>query len=157
MTAASGEPGQTPPNGGGNPPSADPAYETPTYPTYPGPDPAYGAPMSQAPGGYPPPLPPPGYAPPPPYDAPFPGGYPGYPGYPVAQQGTNTLAIIGLVSSVLGLLCGFGSIIGIVLGAIALSQIKKTGQQGQGLALAAVLVGGASLVLNIIMIIYASS
>lgn len=49
-----------------------------------------------------------------------------------------------------GLLCGVGSIIGIVLGTIAISQIKKTRQNGYGLAVAGIVVGVASLVISIV-------
>lgn len=161
MTAPSGDPGETPQNGGFTPDF--PAYETP-------PDPAYGPPGAPTYGSYPPPPPtPPGYpAPPPPYSPPYqsgyanpgftnPGfpGYPGYPGYPAPPAGTNTVAIFALVSSVLGLLCGFGSILGIILGVVAINQVKKTGQQGHGLAVSAIVVGVASLVLTIIMWTYA--
>lgn len=57
----------------------------------------------------------------------------------VAQK-TNVLAIVGLVFSIVG--CG-ANWIGIVLGAIALRQIKKSQglQGGRGMALAAVIVG----------------
>ena len=49
-----------------------------------------------------------------------------------------------------GLLCGMGSIIGIVLGAIAINQIKQTRQGGYGLAVAGIVVGVASLVISIV-------
>ena len=119
MTAASGDPGE-------NPPPPPPPY-----------------------GGYPPPLlPQPGYYPPPEYGAPYPGGY-----YPTDMSGrptgTNSLAIFSLVASVIGLLCGVGSIVGIVLGVIALGQIKRTGQDGRGLAIAGIAVGAVSLVISI--------
>jgi uncharacterized membrane protein len=42
---------------------------------------------------------------------------------------------IGIVS------CGIGSIVGIVLGVIALNQIKQTNQYGRGLAIAGIAVG----------------
>ena len=152
MTAGSGNPGeksqnegQQPPSGGYEPP---PIEQTPAYGGYPPPPPppAY--------GGYPPygppagadPYPPIGYAPPPEYGAPYPTGY----GYPAQQAGTNSLAIFSLVASVVGLLCGVGSIVGIVLGAIAISQIKKTRQGGYGLAVAGIVVGVASLVISIV-------
>lgn len=154
MTASSGDLGETPQNEGVDP--VFPAYGTP-------PGPAYGAPAGPAYGA----PPPPGYAPPPPppygapYGVPYPGpdpgysGYPGYPGYPgylaPPQATTNTLSIVALVSSVVGLLCGIGSILGIVLGAVAIGQIKKSGQRGHGLAVAAIVVGIASLVLSIMM------
>ena len=118
----------------------------------------------QPPGSYPPP-PPEGYPPPPPAQA---GGYPppasGYPppasGYPGAAPaaGTNGLAIASLVCSVVGVVCGIGSILGIVLGIIAMNQIKRTGQGGRGLALAGIIVGAVLLALGVIgYIIYFSS
>lgn len=59
----------------------------------------------------------------------------GYPPQPNPSEQTNTLAIIALISSF------FISVLGIVLGHIALSQIKKTGEQGRGLALAGTIIG----------------
>lgn len=103
----------------------------------------------QPPGEYPPP-PPEGYPPPPPPQG---GGYPppasGYSG--ATAMGTNGFAIASLVCSLVGWLCGgILSIIGIVLGVVALNQIKQTGQQGRGLALAGIIVGAVSLVLGVI-------
>ena len=163
MTAASGEPGDKPTNEGPQQPlpggyEAPPIEQAPLFP----PPPPYG-------GGYPapgyPPPPPPGYPaagpaypppypPPPEYGAPYPGGY----GPPMTPAGgTNPLAIFSLVASCVGLLCGFGSIIGIVLGVIAMNQIKKTGQQGRGLAVAGVAVGAISLVISVIWMAFALS
>ena len=48
---------------------------------------------------------------------------------------TNVLAIVGLI------LAFFFPLIGAILGHVALSQIKKTGESGRGLALAAVIIG----------------
>ena len=168
MTAGSGDPGENPNNKGQQPLSGayepPPIEQTPAYGGYPPPPPGYaGFPPSggyesaptggyNAPhgGGYPPP--PSGYAPPPEYGAPYPTGY----GYPPAQQsGTNSLAIFSLVASVVGLLCGVGSIIGIGLGVIAINQIKKTRQGGYGLAMAGIVVGVASLVISIVWMTYA--
>ncbi len=59
------------------------------------------------------------------------------------------------MASVVGLLCGVGSIIGIVLGVVALNQIKQTRQGGYGLAVAGIVVGVASLVISLIWMIYA--
>lgn len=87
----------------------------------------------------PPPPPPPNYGPP--------GDY-GPPGVP-QTPGTNGLAIGSLVLSILGLFCGVGSIVGIVLGFVARNQIKRTGQGGNGLAMAGIIIGVASLVLSI--------
>ena len=48
---------------------------------------------------------------------------------------TNTLAIVALIVSF------FFSIVGVILGHIALSQIKKTHEGGRGLAIAALIIG----------------
>lgn len=169
MTAAGGDPGETPHNeqvqpqsGGYEPPSTDPSpayggYPQPQYPQpqYPqpqhgAPQPQYGAPQPQYGSSFPPP--PGGYFPPPEYGAPYPTGY-GYPSTP--PIGTNSMAVFSLVASVVGLLCGIGSIIGIGLGAIAIKQIKKTGQRGYGLAVAGIVVGVASLVISVVWMTYA--
>jgi hypothetical protein len=60
------------------------------------------------------------------------------------------LAIASLVASVIWL-CGIGSIAGIVMGVIALSQVKHSGENGQGLAIAGIAVGAATLVLGFIL------
>jgi hypothetical protein len=64
---------------------------------------------------------------------------------PQQQAGTNTLAIIaiigGFVFPLAGIVCGF----------IALSQIKRTGQGGRGLALAGVIIGFAIIAFGILM------
>ncbi|WP_348788538.1 DUF4190 domain-containing protein [Leifsonia sp. NPDC080035] len=89
--------------------------------------------------------------PPQPYQGqqPYPGQpYPGqpYPGQPygqpyaVAPYGyaaprTNTLAIVSLVSAFVV------SIVAVITGHIALSQIKRTGETGRGLALAGLIIG----------------
>jgi Domain of unknown function (DUF4190) len=97
-------------------------------------------------GGYPPPPQGGGYLPPPQG-----GGYPPPPGgFGGAPTKTNTLAIASLVCAVLGLLCGIGSILGIVLGVVALNQIKQTGEGGRGLAQAGIVVGAIFVVLGIV-------
>lgn len=69
--------------------------------------------------------------------------------YPYQPQprGYNVLAIVSLVLAFLF------SIVGVILGFIALSQIKKTGEQGRGLAIAAIIVGCAEIVLGIVFAI----
>ncbi|MBO0983055.1 DUF4190 domain-containing protein [Rathayibacter sp. ZW T2_19] len=57
----------------------------------------------------------------------------------------NILAIIGFIASF------FVSVVGIVLGFIALSQIKRTGEKGRGLAIAAIVIGFAALILGVIV------
>lgn len=120
-----------------------PAYSPPGY----GPPPEYG--------------PPPQYGPPPdygnpPYPPSYPGGYPGGyyppPDYPV---GTNGLAIASLVASFTGFLCCVvGSIVAIVLGVIALNQIKQTRQEGYGMAIAGIVIGVGTLVVFLIIAMF---
>ncbi|MFB2554720.1 DUF4190 domain-containing protein [Herbiconiux liangxiaofengii] len=72
---------------------------------------------------------------------------PAYSAAPVEQK-YNVLAIVAFVISLLSF-----NVIAIVLGAIALNQIKKTGEKGRGLALAGVIIGAVSIVLYIVLFI----
>ncbi|MBJ8339898.1 DUF4190 domain-containing protein [Antrihabitans sp. YC3-6] len=76
-----------------------------------------------------------------PYGAPYGQQQPMYgqpaPAYGYPAQKTNGMAIASLVSGLVGIaLCGLTSILGIIFGHIAQSQIKRTGEQGEGMALA---------------------
>jgi hypothetical protein len=133
------------------PPPSRPAPDYP--PDYPPlyPPPQFGPPS----GGYgpPPPLspapaPPGSYYPPPDYL----GGW--GPGQPVSRPGTNGLAIASLVTSFTGLLCCIGSMVAIVLGIIALDQIKRTREDGYGMAVAGIVLGVAGLVVALIVGIF---
>ncbi len=53
--------------------------------------------------------------------------------------------------------CGIGSIVGIVLGIVAMNQIKQSGEKGHGLAIAGIVVGVLSLLLNVAWTIGAMS
>ncbi|WP_168203701.1 DUF4190 domain-containing protein [Humibacter ginsenosidimutans] len=66
---------------------------------------------------------------------------------PATQQveQTNGLAIAALI------VVFFSSVVGLILGHVALSQIKRTGQPGHGLALAAVIIGWAVVGLVIVI------
>lgn len=85
-------------------------------------------------------------------------GYPNYPSYqgqsfppptgqpyayPPASQmpGTNGMAIAALIVSLVA--CGP---VGLILGLVSLSQIKKTGEQGRGMAIAGVVIGVISTI-----------
>lgn len=63
-----------------------------------------------------------------------------------AQSTWNVLSIVAFVLSLLGF-----TVVAIVLGHIGLSQIKKTGQQGRGFGIAALIIGYATLLLGIIL------
>lgn len=100
----------------------------------------YGAPAS---GGVPSsglPYAPPYGTQPPPYGAPQFGAQPYGPGYP-ATRGTNGLAIASLVCSLAGVITCISAPIGIVLGHVAKKQIAQTGEEGDGLATAGLVVG----------------
>jgi Domain of unknown function (DUF4190) len=75
-------------------------------------------------------------------------GYPGY-GQPYpASRGTNTMAILALVFGILV------APLGLVFGFVARSQIKKTGEDGDGLALAGIIIGGIFTLLFIAYIVF---
>lgn len=174
-----GDPSETPQTGDDAAPSEG-VYEAPPIEQTPG-QPSYQPPPSSTPPGYlqgsgypPPSYPPPGYTPPPSYPPPPEYGstagasYPpplqqppyqpsGYSGGYGQQSNTNTMAIWSLVSSLIGIVCGLGSIVGIVLGAIALNQIKQTRQGGYGLAVAGIAVGVVSLIISIFWYTFAFS
>ena len=83
--------------------------------------------------------------------------YQPYQPYGVGQQpvGTNGLAIGALIASCIGLFtCGIGSIIGMALGFVALGQIKRTGQEGRGLAIAGLVVGAGLLVVWVLYFLF---
>jgi len=142
-------------------PPVDPR-EPLNYPDYPYPGPYPGPPPSPQqppPYGY---IPyegaPYGYAPPPVY----PGGYDPYQGY--QSHSTNGLAVASLVTSIAGVVlgiplavfCYIGWVIpvaGAVMGGIALNQIKQSGQQGRGLAIAGIAIGAATAVLLMLAMI----
>ena len=66
------------------------------------------------------------------------------------------MAIVSLVSSLVGVLCCVGSIVGIVLGIIALNEIKRTRQDGYGLAVAGIVVGVATLIVYLVLIMFSA-
>jgi hypothetical protein len=70
-----------------------------------------------------------------------PSGAPGYPGYPAPPRRTNGLAIAALICSLGGFVTGISAPVGAVLGHMAIKQIEQTGEEGAGLAKAAIIVG----------------
>ncbi|RAY14741.1 DUF4190 domain-containing protein [Actinomadura craniellae] len=72
------------------------------------------------------------------HPAPAPVPVPG----PVYARPTNNMATIGLIMGLVGLLfCGLTSPLAIIFGHIAHSQIKRTGEEGGGMAIAAIITG----------------
>lgn len=102
---------------------------------------------------YPPPAP--GYGPPP-----FPAPYQGYGTDPYdpyrtgRPPGTNGVAVAALVVSLAGLMftCGFTSPVSLILGIVAMRDTKRTGQEGHGMALAAVIISGVTIALWVIVL-----
>lgn len=88
-------------------------------------------------------------------EQPYAQPYAGAPAYGYQQQGpkTNTLAIVSLVASLSSLVLGITSIVGIITGHIALSQIKKTGENGRGLALGGLIAGYVLTALGLLAVI----
>jgi uncharacterized protein DUF4190 len=110
------------------PPSPAPQYPSPQYQNYPNQQVAYGNP-SYSVAGYQPY----GYAQPP---------------------GSNGLAIAAMVVSFAGLItCGIGALVGLILGVVALNQIKQTGQEGRSMALTAIWVGAITMTLTLAYIV----
>jgi hypothetical protein len=126
-----------PPPQGGDP---TPGYTWPPA----GSPPPYPYPPNAAQAPWPGPYPPPGQYPPP-YPPPYP-----YPAY--ATPGTNGLAIAALVLGILWLYW-VGSILAVIFGHIALSQIRHSHQGGRGLAIAGLVLGYVGLALLLLFII----
>jgi uncharacterized membrane protein len=83
-------------------------------------------------------------APPPPP----PAGMPSAPA-PVVASGTNGLAIASFVCSLLCI-----SLVGVILGHIAMSQMKKNPQDGRGLAIAGLVLGYIGLAVTVIWFVF---
>lgn len=77
-------------------------------------------------------------------------GQPVY-GAPVQERSTNVFAILALVFGVLG------GVLAIVFGHIALSQIKRTGENGRGLAIAGLILGYVFVAFWLLLVISIAS
>jgi len=154
--------GHTPPPAGHTPPPGRASYT-------PAPGHAANSPAGQTPSSYAGHTPPPeragyptghspahataAYTPPPGH-----GGYPppagvgyGAPSYsPPPSQGTNGFAIAALIFGIIG-----GALLGFIFGFIALSQTKRTGQNGRGMAIAGIVLSALWTVGVLLLIILA--
>ena len=166
-TAAGAWPGAAPGAGPGAAPGAWPGAAPGA-----GPGAGPGTGPGAGPGGYQPGRPPAGQVPPPGpygYAPPRPGNAPGgyqpppapppywqrQPGYaPVTK--TNGLAIASLVLGIVWLFW-LGSAVGLILGLVALSQIKRRHQNGRGIAIAGVVLSTIGLVVLIVAAIASAS
>lgn len=139
------------------PPNGIPSYTTAPPPTAP--------PMP--PGGPADMAPPNPYAAPPvqQYGQPIPpyGAQPGYGyGYPGYAPTTNGLAVAAMILGIVGwTFCGLGSVLAIIFGFIANSQIRASGgrQGGAGMAKAGIILGfiGVALIIVYIVVVAAVS
>ena len=67
---------------------------------------------------------------------------------PAPGAKTNVLAIVSLITSILG----FG-LVGVITGHIGLGQIKRTGESGRGLALAGLIIGYIGIAIALILVV----
>lgn len=81
--------------------------------------------------------------------APYPGGYHGYYSPQLAQR-TNGFAVGALVC---GIVPFFGGIPAVILGHVARGQIKRTGERGDGVAIAGMVLGYLWLALWVLIIL----
>ncbi|HWH00721.1 MAG TPA: DUF4190 domain-containing protein [Pilimelia sp.] len=116
-----------------------PGDQQPTYKDSPYADPA--APTSGQTGQYPP-----GYG------AGYPGGGYAYP-VPAAAQ-TNGMAIAALICSLAGLAVCVTAPVGAILGHVARRQIRERGEQGDGMALAGIIVGWIVTALGVLLTVF---
>ncbi len=71
------------------------------------------------------------------------GGQQAYPGYAYPGRRTNSLAVVSLVASIAGvtILPVLASIVGVITGHMARRQIRDSGEGGDGMAVAGLVIG----------------
>ena len=69
------------------------------------------------------------------------------PPQPAAAKGFNVFAVLSIV------FVWFAGILGLIFGYIALSQIKRTGERGHGLAVTAVVLGWIAVALSVAIVV----
>lgn len=75
------------------------------------------------------------------YLPPYPAGqYPSQRQYP-APVPTNGLAVAALVCGILGFFTGLSAIAAVICGHVSLSQLRRTGGEGRGMAIAGLITG----------------
>ncbi len=157
VSPESGAPGSVPQHPTAQPSQPSSYPSSPQYPQQPTPPPSQPQYPQQPPSQpqYQQPGQPPAYGQPPQYGGGYPasGAYQPYGQYP-QPQGTNGLAIGALIASLVGLCTCIGSIVGIVLGVMALNQIKERGGEGKGMAQAGIWIGVLAIVGWILYILF---
>lgn len=112
-------------------------------------------------GQQPPQAPPPSYGQPPPYAAPPPYGQPpygqppyGHGGYAYAPpRSTNGFAIASMVLGILWIYW-IGSILALIFGYVARNQIRAGNQQGDGMAIAGIVLGWIGVGILLLLIVF---
>lgn len=66
---------------------------------------------------------------------------------------TNTFALVGFILSLFSLVTFITAIPGLVLGHLGLKQIRETGQDGHGMAIAAVVIGWVVVGLGVLSVL----
>ena len=94
------------------------------------------------------------YSPPPGHQQYYPPYQPpqAYQPYPLVRP-TNALAIAALVCGIAAFATGITCIPAIICGHMARGQIRRTGEQGDGLAVAGLILGYVSIVLFIVAVV----
>ena len=63
------------------------------------------------------------------------------------------MAVISLICSIVGFCCWLLAIVGIVIGVVSMNQLKTSGEKGEGLAKAGIVIGIIALVIGVILYI----
>jgi hypothetical protein len=75
-------------------------------------------------------------------------------GLPPPPIHTNGLAIGALIASITGIFtAGLGAILGVILGHVARAQIRQTGEAGDGLAVAGLIIGYCQVALGALFVL----
>ncbi|MCV2393064.1 DUF4190 domain-containing protein [Actinotalea sp. M2MS4P-6] len=87
-----------------------------------------------------------------PYQQPYQQGYAYAPSTP-----TNTMAIVALVAGIAGLsvVPFIGSIVAVIVGPMARKQIALSGEQGDGLAKAGLILGWVGIAITVVVMVFA--
>jgi len=70
-----------------------------------------------------------------------------------SDTGTNIFAILSLVFGIVFFI-PFAPILAIIFGFVGLSQIRKSGQEGRGMAIAGIVLGFVWIIITILIILF---
>lgn len=72
---------------------------------------------------------------------------------PHARENSDSLALGSFIVSLIGLVLVFASLAAIVMGAMALRRVARTGAPGRGLAVAAIIIGAVEVVVFVVLLV----